>query len=125
MCIRDSPATATRAPSSAKRLAIPVSYTHLDVYKRQAKARPGALLQAEQRRIGADERSAGIDAAANDAFAAHAVAPEPASSPASARAGSIASDASSGASAAESSRNGARRTGNAAASAVILSLIHI
>lgn len=87
--------------------------------QRTAKASPGALLQAEQRRIGADERSASIDAAANDAFAAHAAAPEPASSPASARAGSIASDASSGASAAESSRNGARRTGNAAASAVI------
>ena len=33
----------------------PVSYTHLDVYKRQAGARPGAYRHLRQQRAGQDE----------------------------------------------------------------------
>src|SRR3546814_1087452 len=68
--------------------------------ERLVEPRSRALLQAQQRRVGADQRARPVDAATNDALvhrAPSAVRNSPWSASLTARAGSIASDASIGA----------------------------
>src|SRR3546814_9008767 len=89
--------------------------------ERLVEPRSRALLQAQQRRVGADQRARPVDAATNDALvhrAPSAVRNSLWSASLTARAGSIASDASIGASAIWSSRNGANSEGSAALTAV-------
>ena len=84
--------------------------------QRPAEVAARALLQMEQRRVGAGQHPDAVETAANDALPRHAT--RSLSSSGTARAGSIASDTSSGASSAGPRRSGARSDGSAALSAV-------